>query len=354
MNFGIIVPVKPNLHILYVGQLDDGGTCTHRMRVLRELGYRITPFNYLTYLNQGPRIVRSVRFRWSIVPGIGKLNRDLIAAADTARPDLIWVDKGRPFYPQTIQAIKRHAPVVHYNPDDPFGHIRRGWRHFIASLPDYDVHLVPRAVNVQEYANAGARHVIRYYWSFHPDIHHPRELSSDERQKLGGPVGFIGQYELPRENAVYHLASHGINVRIWGPGWDKCGKRHENLAIEGRPLYDNSYALALCAFDVNLGFLMKVNRDLMTQRSVEIPACGRFLLAERTSEHLELFEEGKEAEFFGNHDELLEKARFYLANPSTREKIAAAGRERCLRSGYSNQERLKTMLRQVSEVVDLS
>jgi spore maturation protein CgeB len=59
---------------------------------------------------------------------------------------------------------------------------------------------------------------------------------------------------------------------------------------------------------------------------------------------LELFEEGKEAEFFGNQAELLEKVRFYLAHESERRQIAQAGRERCLNSGYSYYERLKEIL----------
>ncbi len=79
-------------------------------------------------------------------------------------------------------------------------------------------------------------------------------------------------------------------------------------------------------------------------------ACGKFMLAERTSEHLELFEEGKEAEFFGCNEELLDKTRFYLSHEKKREQIARAGRDRCLRSGYRHQDRLQHALDKIIEI----
>ena len=91
-------------------------------------------------------------------------------------------------------------------------------------------------------------------------------------------------------------------------------------------------------------FLRKINRDLQTTRSIEIPACGGFMLAERTEEHQTLFEESKEADFFSTNEELLDKIRFYLANPDIRLKIALAGRERCEKSGYSHESTLSKII----------
>jgi len=128
---------------------------------------------------------------------------------------------------------------------------------------------------------------------------------------------------------------------------ERCRIRHPNLIVEHKPLWGEEYAKAISSFDINLCFLRKINRDLQTTRSVEIPACGAFMLAERTEERLGLFEEGKEAEFFSSDEELMSKVKFYLDNPEMRYRIAASGRKRCVSSGYNNENRIADVLRQI-------
>ncbi len=164
---------------------------------------------------------------------------------------------------------------------------------------------------------------------------------------MGRDVGFVGGFERDRAEQITYLAEQGIPVRIYGSYWERWPNLHPLITIKGKGVFGDEYTKAICATKINLGFLRKLNRDLQTQRSVEIPACGGFLLAERTDEHLALFEEGQEAEFFASNEELLEKVKYYLAHPEQRQRIAAAGRERCLRSGYSYQDRLRTILAQV-------
>ncbi len=148
---------------------------------------------------------------------------------------------------------------------------------------------------------------------------------------------------------VFGLAEAGFSVRVQGAGWIRCRRRQPNLRLEPSDVHGEDYSKAICATDICLCFLRKANRDLQTTRTVEIPACGAFMLAERTDEHLRLFEEGKEAEFFASDKELVEKACYYFNHPAERAQIAAAGRQRCLSSGYSNPERLKVMLSSLTD-----
>jgi len=91
---------------------------------------------------------------------------------------------------------------------------------------------------------------------------------------------------------------------------------------------------AIQSNSISLGLLNRQNRDLQTSRSFEIPACGGFMLAERTEEHRLYFEEDREAAYFGSWDELIQKLRFYAAHERPRTEIAMAGYRRCLRSSY--------------------
>lgn len=119
--------------------------------------------------------------------------------------------------------------------------------------------------------------------------------------------------------------------------------------FSGDGVWEEDYAKALNGATIGLCLLSKKIPETTTTRTFEIPGCGVFMLAERTEHHLALFREGVEAEFFGNHEELVEKIGYYLHNPQQREKIAAAGHERCLKSGYDNLSRMQQIVELIGQ-----
>lgn len=328
------------MKILYVGGLYKGCTGLSRKVALEQLGHQVIPFDTTNSICRMSKKSNYLTRRIEWGPAIWALNKELRSFLKNYDYDVVWVAKGIWLNRKTVELLKKgnKATVVHYNPDDPFGKLgKTGWQTFLKAIPSYDIHFVRRTVNIQEYKNAGANKVFQVLPNYNPDYHKPWSITLEEKQKLGSKIGFIGDYEEERAGLMNFLAENGLSVRIWGPNWNRNQSlMHPDIKLENKGLYAEEYAKAICAFDINLAFLRKVNRDLCTSRSVEIPACGAFMLAERTTEHQELFEEGREAEFFNSNKELLEKVRYYLKHEDERKKIALAGRQRCINSGYDN------------------
>lgn len=147
------------------------------------------------------------------------------------------------------------------------------------------------------------------------------------------------------------LVRQGVPLSIWGGRWDKAD---EWLILRphwrGPGLYDaDDYAKAIQYAKINIGLLSKSNRDLHTSRSMEIPAIGGLLCAERTSEHQALYIEDKEAVFWNDADECAEKCLWLLENDNLRKNIASAGHKRCLKNGYYNELVLAQILKAAFE-----
>lgn len=341
------------LRIIYVGALWEGSTALQRMRSLADIGAIIIPVDTHTdAVRRREKMFFERVLRKLLGPrDLAGANEAIVQAAERNSVDVLWIDKGLTIHPETLQAVRERRPycrIVGYSPDDMMNPNNQS-RRFLEGLPLHDVYFTTKSYGVKELKGLGCRRAYFVGNAYDPYTHRPLLLTDEQRASLGGLVGFIGQWEPERSESICRLAESGVQIRVWGGDWEHCACRAPSLKLENRPLWGQDYARALCAFDINLCFLRKCNRDLQTTRSMEIPACGAFMLAERTDEHLALFEEGKEAEFFANDAELLEKTRYYLAHPAERLAIAEAGRQRCLRSGYSNHDRMRQMLSLVNE-----
>ncbi len=339
----------PGIKVIYVGDLWSGSTALHRMRALRDIGAVVSPIDTRPdSLHSRERSISLRILRRVFGPvDMTHANAQILAAAEQETPNVLWIDKGLTIDPNTLRSVRAKHPqcvIVGYSPDDMMNPANQS-RRFKAGLPEYDLYFTTKSYGVAELQKLGARRSSFIGNAYDPAIHRPVVPTDQQRVEYGGVVGFIGQWEEARSASVCELARAGVPVRVWGSeDWRKCRYRSSFLRLENRPIWGQDYALALCSFDINLCFLRECNRDLQTTRTMEIPACGAFMLAERTDEHLALFEEGKEAEFFANNAELIDKTRYYIAHPAERRAIAEAGRQRCLRSGYSNQDRMVQMM----------
>jgi hypothetical protein len=233
------------------------------------------------------------------------------------------------------------------------------------AMREFDVLVYCKSYEKADYEATG-KPLIYMPLGYCDEVHRPLP-SSDPRWNC--QLGFLGGWEPRREAMLAPLAAASLDLRIWGGYWDHLRdgrwtlrrkiimdqlaggaayriRRNEKLAacLQSGEVYGDDYARALTGSKIGIGFLRKVCPDQHTTRTFEIPACGSMLLADRTPEQQEFFQEGKEAEFFSSRDELLDKARFYSNRPQTRDLIAEGGRDRCIRGRYAYIHRLEAVL----------
>ena len=344
------------MRILSVGALSGlSNTCLHRNWALHKIADSVdevkTDVNPWSFWCK----VRFHLFQMGLpisIPQNNGENEAILNLVNQKLYDIVWIDKGQTIFPNTLKLIKKVSPqtiIVSYSPDN-MALRHNQTQQYLECIPLYDFIVTNKSYIVEDLKKMGAQHVLFVNNSYEESFHYPRELTAHDIAELGGDVGFVGAWERERCESICFLANHGIKVRVFGVGkWKNYKNFSPNLCIEGRSLKGEDYCKSLQAFKISLCFLRKMNYDQQTTRTVEIPACGGFMLAERTKEHLAMFIEGEEAAFFSSNEELLEKCRYYLEHEEERKKIAERGFVRCQKSGYSNFETLRRVLKVIDE-----
>ena len=176
--------------------------------------------------------------------------------------------------------------------------------------------------------------------------HAPRELGAEQHRRFASEVVFVGTWMPERGPFMAELIRYGVPLSIWGNRWQKAPEWLQ-LAPHWRGPgldTDDDYAAAILAAKISLGLVAKNVHDQHTTRSMEIPALGGLFCAERTREHLALYEEGREAVFWSDAAECAKQCMALLADEPRRKAIAAAGHARALRNGHYNERVMARIL----------
>ena len=335
------------LAILYFGP--QKWTCLDRANALRRLGHQVEHVDLRKLLPKSPWVDR---IAWHLGGHIFSpwIKQNLPAKLDRRSFDLCYVDGGEWLTPSVIKLLRQYAPkIVNYNIDDPLG--SRDGRRYTAyrmSQPYYDLSVVMRTWNIDEAKSLGARNVLRVFMSADEVTHTPRSISEEDHKVWDSEVLFLGTWMPERGAFLLNLIQRGVPLTIRGSGWDKAPewpliKNHWKSGA----VYGEDYAKSIQCAKVNLGLLSKGNRDKHTTRSLEIPALGGLLCAERTDEHLAMYQEGKEALFWADAEECANLCQLVLQDENKRKMIAEAGHKRMIKNKHYNEAMLSSVLDKV-------
>jgi hypothetical protein len=335
----------PFFRLSYVGMLPFESTAEYRIRALKRLGHDVHAFHIEPFL-RSHHIVNTLRLRYPFGPLISAINRAFLKHIEEVRPQIVLLDKPTFFTPKTIDRVKSlGAKVVIYMQDNPFGPRKDGcWRQFYRMYRMADLLCAIRDSDARRYTEWSLP-FLQTMFSYEPSVHFapPSDWSDKNRDR---EISYIGHPHEQRAAFLLQLAEkYALPVTISGNGWNDI----LNIAQKKEYLRDGflrgtDYREAIWRSKVNISFVTQLNEDDIAHKSIEIAACGGFLLALRTPGHQACFKENEEAVFFSTIEECAEKVRYYLEHPEEREAIARRGHARATQSGYSNDAQLTRIL----------
>ncbi len=313
-------------------------------------GWKVIPFKTDDYLPNTWLSDQLIRTRCSIL--LSDLNASLLKKFETYLPGVVFLNRSDLILPKTLKRMKRIKPdsvLLLYHNDNPFtgGLLNITMRHYLSSITIADATLVYRPSNISDAEQYGAKRVellLPYYLSYR---HHPMSVEQHS------DVVFIGHYEPDNRAAVLeYLIENGINLKIYGSRWENAQKKHKRLGemAIGKKILGEKYSCLISSAKIALVFLSVKNRDGYTRRCFEIPACGTMMIAPRTPELEKFFTDGKEAVYYDSPEGLLRKIKYYLSHDEERMHIAEAGRDRCVRDGHDERNRVAQIIRIAEEI----
>lgn len=291
------------------------------------------PLRLLARRLLGPYPSRRAWFRWL-----------LLRECAGFKPDLVLATQGMPLDRELMNELRVtvKVPLAVFSTDNPFNPIVSN-KGIVEALPLWDVVFTPRRSNIS-ILREHCRRVIYLPFGYDPALHYPESPATNaEAIRFQSDVVFLGGCDADRIPYLDPLARcENLNVGLYGGyyHYTKALRRcHKGEAI-GR-----HYRLALNMTQIALCLVRRANADGHVMRTFEVPACGAFMLAERTDEHEEMFQEDREAVFFDNPDEMIDKIKYYLSHDVLRRKVAEGGYARVTAGHHSYADRLSQLLK---------
>ena len=145
-------------------------------------------------------------------------------------------------------------------------------------------------------------------------------------------VGALNRLHHRRGNGVFNRAARHVPIEFWGydlrgwPPWSRIRRGYRGQAW-GLEMYG---LLRDARISLNR-HIAEAEGHANNMRLYEATGVGSFLLTDEGSNLAELFESGSEVVTYADVDDLVEKARYFLAHEDERAAIAAAGQARTLR-----------------------
>ncbi|MDA9880674.1 glycosyltransferase [Candidatus Pelagibacter sp.] len=313
-------------NIIYFGPNIKGSTTEKRIKSLKELKYNVNIIDSSRYYQIRKSVLKAIQIRVGFGPVYKKTLTAVLKEINKFKPKYLIIEIGYLFNINSLYKIKEKYPQLKliFLTVDSIKTRTFQKSFFLKTLSLYNFIVTTKSSDIEIYKKYRAKKIIFSYQGIDEKNFFDYALSINENH-LKSEVVFIGDYGKDRANTIKFLIEANVPIKIFGFNWNRY--KFFKTFYFGPAMADDYYKI-LNNTKIALGFLNKEVGDTYTTRSLEIPAAGALLIAEETEDHKKLFKENKEAVFFKNKNELLEKIKYYLLNNEKRKEIAKSGRNR--------------------------
>jgi hypothetical protein len=208
-----------------------------------------------------------------------------------------------------------------------------------SAVPLYDCIFTFSKFQVAQLYWFQAQKVVWLPFGMAPAVHHRVAPTAAEQARFGSAVAYMGTWQPHVELWLEPLA--GQDLKIWGNQWYRSAGHAQLVSKwqgEGAGLYQDM-AKIVGASRVIFNMVRFHNGNGHSMKTFEIPACGGFMLTNRTDEQLEFFAEDEGAAYYSTTAELLDKLKFYLGHDTARSRIAERGHQLAQQHSYAARAR---------------
>ena len=328
------------------GSLPVGENC---IDAFKKLGHTVEIFHGASYL-EAYSAIRKTNINLQVRAQIENnflqvIGQVLSSQIDTFAPDILFTVAQAPVSPIVLDKCKKqNIKTIMWFVEDY--KIFTYWKAF-APLYDYFA-VIQKEPFLSLLAQVGQNNAFYLPLAANPHLHKEQTLSNDEKEHYGSAISFMGAGYANRQKAFLELVPYGL--KIWGTEWDGANEKLlARLQDNGKRLNPKEYIKIFTATDININLHSSVQDDeLITEddfvnpRTFELASCGAFQLVDKRKYLSEMFTDGEIATF-SSMQELHEKIRYYLENPSEAKQIAQKGQLRVLKE-HTYQKRMAQLL----------
>lgn len=256
----------------------------------------------------------------------------LIETAKSLRPLLTIVTRGERLKADTVREIRKLSSLgcVNIYTDAPFAIPGRSAAQLFDSLSEYTAVFPFSKALIPVFFQLGAKAVHWLPFAYSADVH---LATRNIRFGQAEPLIYVGSWGTLVERWLEPLASMGL--RIYGNGWHHLASRSplRKCLVPGK-------GVGRAMRDVIRGALITVNfvraehGCAHSMKTFEIPACGGFMVTNRTDEQEFFFRDKEHCLYFDRPADLLNTVSYFLNAHESREEIARQGHERVLPHNY--------------------